>query len=159
MKNCKLCWMLTIVLALTTGTMAYLFMIRGNIAPSNDGRTEIILEGSERDMVLEEMRGFLDGVQSIIAASTENDMQTIAESAKIVGMANAGDVPLTLMSKLPIEFKSLGLETHKAFDEIAREAEDIGDAKIILTRLGDLLTNCTSCHATYRLSANEVKGN
>ncbi len=156
MKNCKLCWTLALILALTTGTLFYMFMIRGNISPSNDERTAIILNGAERDLVLEEMRGFLEGVQTIIAASTQNDMTTISQSAKAMGMINAGSVPLTLMSKLPIEFKNLGMETHKAFDDIAREAEDLGDAAMIQEKLGDLLLNCTSCHSTYKLTADNT---
>lgn len=153
MKSCKMCWLVSLLLAIGLGVMAYLFLIRGNVTQSADGRTAIILEGIERDLVLEEMRGFLVSVQAITQAVADDDMPAVAENAKAAGMAAAGGVPLSLMSKLPLEFKTLGLATHEAFDEIAREAEDLGEGKVVLEKLSDLLNNCTACHATYRLEA------
>ncbi|MHA1545081.1 MAG: hypothetical protein ACTSUY_01485 [Alphaproteobacteria bacterium] len=140
-------------------TMAYLFVIRGNVTSSDDGRTAIVLSASERDLVLGEMRGFLESIEAITNGLAEDNMEDVAQSAHQVGMASAGQAPVGLMAKLPIEFKTLGMATHKAFDDLAREATDMGDEKVALAKLGALMNNCTSCHATFRFVSDDRKGN
>ena len=116
------------VLEFAVLAMVYMIMLGGNVVESCDGRTAIILEQGERDLVLEKMRGFLEGVQSFTQELAENDMKSVAEAAKKVGMIRACGVPVSLMAKLPLEFKTLGLTTHKAFDALSMEAEDLGEA-------------------------------
>ena len=48
----------------------------------------------------------------------------------------------------------LGMATHGIFDEIALEAEGLGDPAIILDKLSDVLNNCTTCHAAYRFDVS-----
>lgn len=152
MKSCKFCWLVSLVLAVAIAAMGYLFIVRGDVGESQDGRTAIMLEGVERDLVLKEMREFLETVEEITGALGEGDMETVAQAALKVGSAAAGGVPLTLMSKLPIEFKTLGLETHKAFDDLAQMATQSGDIKVVVANLSQVLGNCTTCHAGYRLA-------
>jgi hypothetical protein len=66
-----------------------------------------------------------------------------------------GIEPLTLLAKLPLEFTALGMATHRAFDDLAMQAEDIGDANAVLGQLSSILTNCTTCHAGYRFDLAE----
>jgi len=150
-KTCKFCWALSALLFLTVLGMAYLFLLRGNITASDDGRTAIAITAGERNLVLGDMRGFLEAVQAITSAAAEGDMSAAAEAASAVGMASAGNAPPTLMGKLPLEFKTLGLETHSLFDDLAKAASDNGDASAVMAGLGDLMLNCTSCHAGYKL--------
>jgi len=150
-KTCKFCWGLSALLVVAMAATAYMFVIRGNVVASDDGRTAIILSAGERDLVLAEMRGFLEGVQAITAGLAEKDMAAVSASAHEVGMANAQGVPASLMGKLPLEFKQLGMKTHQAFDELAMEAKDMGDEQIVLTKVSELMLNCTSCHAAFRL--------
>lgn len=135
--------------------LAYVFVIRGDVTSHDDGRMTINLSAGERDMLLAEMRGFLESVQAITAGLAAKDMAAISDSAHAVGMANAQDVPVALMSKLPLEFKNLGMKTHQAFDELVVEAQDMGNEQIILTKVSELMLNCTACHAAYRLDAIE----
>ncbi len=153
-KSCKLCWAVALLLVAALGVMTYMFVIRGSVVESTDGRTAIMLSAGERDLVLKEMREFLEGVQSITEALAAKDMKAVAEASKKIGMAAAGGVPVSLMAKLPLEFKTLGLSTHKAFDDLSMEASDMGDAQISLGKLGELLNNCTTCHAAYRLQSD-----
>ena len=150
---CKLCWGVSALFAVVIATMSYVFVIRGNVVDSPDGRTAIILTAGERNEILAEMRGFLESVQEITSGLAENDMEAIAISAHRVGMVNAQNVPVALMAKLPLEFKTLGMATHKAFDEIAMESKDMKDSTVVMSKLGALLNNCTTCHAGYRLDA------
>ena len=45
--------------------MGYVFVIRGSVAVSDDGRTAIVISAGERDLVLAEMRGFLESLEAI----------------------------------------------------------------------------------------------
>jgi len=134
---------------------AYKFMIQGSVEATQDGRMAIQLDAGERDLVLAEMRAFLESVQQITQAVTENDMQGVAEHARKVGRAAQGEVPGSLMGKLPLEFKKLGFDTHSRFDELALDAEQLGDEQHSLTQLSVLMQNCVACHAAYRI---EVAG-
>ena len=156
-KSCKLCWGLSVLLVGAVAAMAYMFVIRGNITASDDGRTAIILSTAERDLVLAEMRSFLEAVETITVALGEKDMDTIASSSRAVGVIAAQAVPVSLMGKLPLEFKSLGGATHKGFDALAMEAREMGDEQVILGKLGKLMSNCTTCHAAYRFEIEDKK--
>jgi len=120
----------------------------------DDGRTVIELTEDERNLVLEEMRTFLDTVRSISVSLSKDDMESIAVSAKKVGMAASGEVPPALMNKLPKEFKMLAMTVHKSFDQIALDATDLGDRQQALEQLGALMANCVTCHAIYKLETN-----
>ena len=149
-KSCKLCWALSAALIIGIIAIGGWFFVRGNVAESADGRTAILLTSSERDFVLAEMRGLLEAVEGITAELADENMDGVAEAARAVGMGSAGGEPMTLIAKIPLEFKSLGMATHQAFDDLANEAEDMGDGTVVLGQLSAILTNCTSCHSSYR---------
>jgi cytochrome c556 len=54
------------------------------------------------------------------------------------------------MGKLPLAFKQLSVDTHAKFDELALDAEQLGDPDHTLAQLNRLMQNCVSCHAAYR---------
>ncbi len=64
-------------------------------------------------------------------------------------------VPGTLMGKLPLEFKKLGFDTHTRFDQLALDAEQLGDPGHSLTQLAELMQNCVACHAAYRFEVEQ----
>jgi len=147
---CKICWSLLVVFALISSGMAYKFIFQGNVKDNPDGRSAIQLEASERDIVLSEMRTFLDSVQGIIEGVSKNDMKSVADSAHKVGAGSQRGIPASLIGKLPLPFKKLGFDTHSKFDEIALDAEQFGDSEHTLAQLATLMQNCIACHATYR---------
>ena len=157
MKTCKLCWSITGILILAIVAMGYKFMIAGSVAPASDGREALILEPAERDLVLTEMRMFLSSVQKITHALTEEDMETVVKAAREVGLAAQQAVPGSLMGKLPLAFKKLGFDTHKKFDELALDAEQLGDPNHALQQLSTLMNNCVACHSTYQIQNNVTK--
>jgi cytochrome c556 len=55
------------------------------------------------------------------------------------------------MGKLPMEFKQLGFDTHTKFDQLALDAEQMGDKDQVLEQVGKLMQNCVACHAAYRI--------
>lgn len=151
---CKLCWSISAILLVGLSLISYKFILTGAVTPSTDGRQAILLEESERNLVLAEMRMFLASVQKITKALSENDMKIVAEAAREVGLAAQQEVPGSLMGKLPLAFKKLGFDTHKKFDELALDAKDLGDPQYALEQLSTLMNNCVACHSTYRISAS-----
>jgi hypothetical protein len=149
----RLCWTLTALLALALTAALYVFLVRGSVAPASDGRTAILLDPGERDLVLTEMRGFLVATRDILVAATKGDPGGVAKAARAVGVAAQRGVPASLMGKLPLGFKQLGFDTHGRFDQLALDAESLGDTNQLLTALGDLTANCVACHAAFRIDA------
>lgn len=132
---------------------AYKFIFQGNTKESKsvDGRIAILLNDSERDLILEEMRDFLISSQKIVQAAADDDMENAAKAAKKVGRAAQQAVPATLMGKLPMAFKKLGFDTHTKFDQLALDAGDLEDAEHSLGQLAELMNNCIACHAAYKI--------
>jgi len=130
---------------------AYKFIVQGNTGESSDGRISILLNSGERDLVLAEMRAFLISVQQINSAIAEDNMKLVSESARKVGKAAQGEVPTSLVGKLPLAFKKLGFDTHTKFDQLAMDTDDLGDTNHALSQLAALMQNCVACHETYRI--------
>jgi len=145
------CKGIIVILLLIIGGGFYKFMVLGSVSESSDGRLTIHMNEQERDMVLSEMRAFLESVQQITMGIAEEDMGRVSEYARKVGKAAQGEVPSTLVGKLPMEFKKLGFDTHSKFDLLAMDASDLGDPTQVSTQLATLMQNCVGCHAAYRI--------
>ena len=150
----KLSWVLVVVLGISTSFMAYKFILSGDAEESADGRLAIQLTPDERDLVLEEMRTFLDSVQKITQGVANEDFDAAAKAARKVGRAAQRDMPGTLVGKLPLEFKKLGFGTHAKFTQLALDAEQLGDGEHTLGQLATLLQNCVACHETYKFETS-----
>ena len=116
------------------------------------GRTPVQLTTTEREFVLSEMRLFLESTQKIVDGIASGSMELVAESARKSGHAAQADMPKLLAGKLPDSFKQLGSDTHRKFDELALDAEQLGDGEHSLSQLGHLLKNCVSCHSVFRIA-------
>ena len=148
---CRLGWIIAFIFFLAFGGMFYKFVFSGDVVPASDGRKALQLSPGERDLVLAEMRQFLAAVQSILRGVNDKDPAAIAQAARAVGQASVKEVPPSLMGKLPLSFKRLGLGTHAAFDRLALDAEQLGDPEQSLGQLAILMENCVGCHAVYRI--------
>ena len=145
------------VLLIVVASMAYKFIVTGSTDRAEDGRTAIILEPSERALVLREMRGFVAGLQLIADALARDDMKAVAKAAHGMGLAVAHDAPITMLGKLPLEFKTLGFSVHREFDTMAADAESLGDSKHCLTQLSDALQKCVACHGSFQIRSTPGK--
>ncbi len=150
---CKFCYFSLLLLLLIIGVGIYKFLVQGTVVPSSDGRIAVVLSEGERDLVLKEMRGFLIAIQQITSAVIKEDMDMAVTAAKKVGMAAQTGIPASLIRKIPLEFKKLGFSTHTQFDQLALDAEQLGDQQHVLQQLSELMNNCVGCHAAYRLVA------
>jgi len=153
----KSCGIVVAVLLLAIAGLVYKFMFQGSVVVASDGRQAIVLNAAERDLVLAEMRAFLDTVQKITDGVAKRDFKAVAQAAKAVGQAAQQAVPGTLIGKLPMAFKSLGFDTHQKFDLLALDADQMGDPTQTLAQLSTLMQNCVACHAAYRIDLETAK--
>ncbi|MCK5002889.1 MAG: hypothetical protein KAS57_07670 [Gammaproteobacteria bacterium] len=148
---CKLSWSISGVLLIALIAMSYKFIIAGSVTLGDDGRQALILDHAERDFVLAEMRTFLSSVQAITDGISKDDMTKVAEVARMVGNQAQKGMPGSLTGKLPLAFKKLGFDTHNKFDELALNAEQLGNPDHSLRQLTELLNNCVACHSIYKI--------
>ncbi len=153
-KNISLA--LFLILILITSTFGY-FFIKGSTSKSTDDRRNIHLSENERNLVLKEMRAMLVALNGVIDSLAENDMKRAAESARSAGTATAVDLDPILMSKLPLDFKELGLGTHVLFDELSDEITAGASKESVLRRLSGITARCISCHEGNRISENTIQ--
>jgi hypothetical protein len=150
---CKLPWTIAALLFIIISGMGYKFILQGNVTKLEDNRTAIHLTISERELVLSEMRVFLESIQQITNGIVNDNMSAVATAARKSGNEAAVAVPGTLIGKLPIGFKKLGFDTHAKFDALALDAEQLGDASHSLSQLNTVLENCTACHSAFKFEA------
>ena len=98
MKSNKIALIALLLWVITIAVFAW-FFVRGNTTAGTDSRTAIVLQSSERDLVLSEMRGLLSAVQDILEGANQGDMNRIVQSSRSAGMAAAADVNPLLMAK------------------------------------------------------------
>ncbi|MES9963778.1 MAG: hypothetical protein ABW116_09560 [Candidatus Sedimenticola sp. 20ELBAFRAG] len=145
------CCIIMLIFGIALAALLYKFIVVGETVIASDQRTAIMMTQGERDMVLGEMRTFLETVQIITAALVKDDLKSAAAAARKVGMGATGEVPASLVTKLPLAFKTLGFGTHEKFDQLALNAEQFPDKTETLSALSQLMQNCVACHAAYRI--------
>lgn len=127
----------------------------GAAALSGDAREPLYLGAHERDLVLAEMRQMLESTEGVVAGLAGNDLQAIQQAAARSGRRAPGTVDQELHGRLPENFLHLGMAAHGGFDDIARMAGDGADRDAMTARLGGILHECTTCHATYRVEVRQ----
>ena len=153
MKNPTILWAVIVLLLLTVAGMAFKIFV-GKVAPLADGRTAVLLDKVERDLILDEMRDILVSTQAVSHAITQNDMPAVIEHATKAGMAAEEGTPGSIFRKIPLAMKRLGFDTRARFDQIAASAQ-VGDATKAREQLDTLMLNCIACHTAYKLPAPE----
>lgn len=157
-RGCGHCWLLLVIVLALVFAISYRLLTGASTHIASDDRAEIALTAADRDLVLAEMRTFLSAVQGITVALAKEELQIVVQQARAVGAAAVGQVPPSLLQALPLEFKRLGRSVHADFDQLALDAEQLGDPDHSLRQLGDILSKCVACHATYRFTATKDGG-
>ncbi|HEX5647093.1 MAG TPA: hypothetical protein VFX56_09005 [Nitrospira sp.] len=145
-----------LVLWMTTLAVAGWFFIKGWTTEGSDGRTEILLASADRDQILAEMRQLLKAVDGVVRGLGEPqpNRQAMESAARAAGMEMAVDVEPTLMAKLPLPFKQLGMSIHKDMDALAEAIVQNETPQQIIQRLSSMTARCTACHDMYRFSVD-----
>lgn len=150
---CKLCWTLLLGMIIAAGIAVFLVAGGHKTTIATDGRQTITLEPHQRDLVLAEMRTFVDSLREINQALGSNDSELFQKAALKVGLEAQEGVPLDMMKALPLPFKKLGMDTHQKFDILASHAKEGASTGELLLELSQLMNNCVACHAAYQLQA------
>lgn len=117
-----------------------------------DPREAVALNPDEAERLLAGMRTYLETIQGIVAALAENDIGRVPDIAARSGNKLLEGVgPLTGL-KVPLGFSSMSFDTHDKFDKLADKARRGSSRTELLTDMRDIMGNCISCHATYRLA-------
>lgn len=146
--------LLAIVLWVATVAVFAWFFVRGTTTEGTDGRTAVVLAPAERALVLGEMRGLLSASQQVVQGIQQGDMKLVAKAARSAGMGAAVDLNPALMAKLPVTFKSLGMNVHHDMDALALAAESgKTSSSELLGMLSTTMTKCVGCHAAWQLKA------
>ena len=132
------------------------FFVKGVTQTGSDGRVEIILAAAERDQILAEMRVLLKAVDGLIRGLGESnpDPKQMEATARAVGMNMAADVEPTIMAKLPLPFKQMGMSIHKDMDALADAIARHETPQQILRRLSSMTARCTTCHDMYKFGTS-----
>ena len=124
------------------------------VAPQakGDPREAIALSPAETETMLTGMRTYLETIQGIVAAMAENQVARVPDiasesGAKLLQVA----APVTGL-KLPLGFTSMSFDTHDKFDKLADRARKGASRTEVLNAMRDIMGNCISCHAAYRLA-------
>ncbi len=149
----RIALVMVIVWLVSAGTVSW-FFIKGSTEMGTDNRRAVRLSPHEKDMVLGEMRAMLKAVSGVITALAEKDPKRAAEAASSGGMAMAVDATPGLMAKLPLDFKELGMGTHKAFDDLAAEIKGGATQEVVLKKVSVITSRCIACHETNRLTSD-----
>ncbi|HBI83507.1 MAG TPA: hypothetical protein DDY24_07245 [Alcaligenaceae bacterium] len=143
---------IAILLWVVTILGAVFFIVRGGSVDKQIGvRTSITLDHGERELVLDEMRTMLQSTQKIVQGLANDDMLQVSSAGKAAGMGAAVDLDPRFLSKLPLEFKTLGFSMHADMDSIAKAAEQGASAQEISKMLANTLAKCVACHSAWQL--------
>lgn len=98
---CKLCW--TLLLGAVIAVAIAIFLVAGGhkTTTATDGRQAITLEPHQRDLVLAEMRTFVDSLRDITQALGSNDSELFQQAALRVGLDAQGPLPESIFADSP----------------------------------------------------------
>jgi hypothetical protein len=123
----------------------------GSAQAPEDPRRRLALPPRAREKVLAEMRHMLESVNGVLRGVVENDLGAVEKAARAAGTAMAVEMDPAMMGQLLPAFRELGLQTHRAFDELADRIRAGGTRDDAIRGLAAVTGNCVACHALYRL--------
>jgi cytochrome c556 len=143
-----------IIAVMAAITVAAAVPVVAQTAPQakGDPREAIALSAPETETLLSGMRTYLETIQGIVAAMAENQTARVPEIASRAGAKLLQDAKPSTGFKVPLGFSSMSFDTHDKFDKLADKAKKGASRSVILTDLRDIMGNCISCHAAYRLA-------
>jgi hypothetical protein len=140
------------IIALSTTVTAVPIFAQHEPQAHGDSREPVILAPFEAEAMLAGMREYLETIQGIVAALAENDTMRSADIAANSGARMLESVPFTTGLKVPLGFTTMSLDTHDKFDKLADKMRRGTSRTEVLSDLRNIMSNCISCHASYRMA-------
>lgn len=143
----------TVFFAITTIALAYILLFTGTEMVKNEKDTRITVKYAPdlRELVLSEMRDYLEVISEIHQGLAEDNSEKIYKAASRQGEASIKETPARLLKLSPIPCKKMGFAGHYLFQAIADSAKTNYNPKTTLKQLSSLTNNCIACHRTYKI--------
>ncbi len=149
----KLPTILAVFFFLTTLVLAYVLAFVGTdiVENKDDVRKTVKYPKDLRDLVMSEMRDYLEVINEIQQGVAENNPDKIIKAAHRQGQASLDDTPVRLLKLSPIPCKTMGFKGHHVFQAIEDSARANYSALTVNKQLAELTNNCVVCHRTYKV--------
>ena len=85
---------------------------------------------------------------------SKEDYDSASKKSKEAGMDlvnNLAAAEKSILVKLPVEFKKLGMGTHDGFDDLSKSIREKKSYPVLLKELGELTSRCVTCHKNYKI--------
>ncbi|MEN8187752.1 MAG: hypothetical protein ABFR05_11535 [Bacteroidota bacterium] len=135
--------------------LAYILLFTGTemVKLPDDNRIVVKYEPDLRELVMSEMRDYLEVMNEIQQGLAENNPDKIVEAATRQGDISLEATPVRLLKLSPIPCKKLGFKGHDIFQAIADSARVNFNRTTTIKQLAELTNNCIVCHRTYKVEA------
>jgi len=144
-----------IVFIVISVVLAYILLFMGTemVKLPDDNRIVVKYEPDLRDLVMSEMRDYLEVINEIQQGLADNDPDKIVKAATRQGKISLDETPVRLLKLSPLACKQLGFKGHDIFQAIADSAKVHFNKATVNRQLAELTNNCIVCHRTYRVES------
>jgi len=144
-----------IVFAIIVIILAYIILFMGTemVKLPDDNRILVKYEPDLRDLVMSEMRDYLEVINEIQQGLAENNPDKIVKAATRQGKISLEETPVRLLKLSPLACKQMGFKGHDIFQAIADSARVHFSKATVNRQLAELTNNCIVCHRTYRVES------
>jgi len=135
--------------------LVYILLFTGTemVKLPDDNRILVKYEPDLRDLVMSEMRDYLEVISEIQQGLAENDPNKIVKAATRQGKISLEETPVRLLKLSPLACKQMGFKGHDIFQAIADSAKVHFSKSTVNRQLAELTNNCIVCHRTYRVES------
>lgn len=130
-----------------------LFMGIEMVKLPDDNRIVVKYAPDLHDLVMSEMRDYLEVIHEIQQGLAENNPDKIAKAATRQGKISLEETPARLLKLSPLACKQMGFKGHDIFQAIADSARVQFKPETTINQIAELTNNCIVCHRTYKMSA------
>ena len=144
-----------IVLLVIVAVLVYILLFMGTemVKLPDDNRIVVKYEPDLHELVMSEMRDYLEVINEINQGLAENNPDKIVKAATRQGDISIKETPVRLLKLSPLACKQMGFRGHDIFQAIADSARIQFKPETTINQLAELTNNCIVCHRTYRLGA------
>ncbi|MCK5781814.1 MAG: hypothetical protein KAH10_04455 [Flavobacteriales bacterium] len=143
-----------VIFVITTLVLGYILLFTGTEmikADSEDNRITVKYAPDLRDLVMSEMRDYLEVINEVHQGMAENNPEMIVKAATRQGKAAIAETPARLLKLSPLACKQMGFAGHDLFQAIADSARVNYNPTTTSKQLAALTNNCVTCHKVYKV--------
>ena len=151
----KVLFISNIVFIIISIALAYILLFMGTemVKLPDDNRIIVKYEPDLRDLVMSEMRDYLEVINEIQQGLAENNPDKIVKAATRQGKISLEETPVRLLKLSPLACKQMGFKGHDIFQAIADSARVYFSKATVNRQLAELTNNCIVCHRTYKVES------